>query len=70
MEALPAVEKAATKAFGKSSAKNRVPARKVHTFGTDMPTQAGDYGIESVNGMAWLVRALPSDEPARRMRRA
>jgi UDP-N-acetylmuramoylalanine--D-glutamate ligase len=66
MEALPAVEKAATKAFGKSSAKNRVPARKVHTFGTDMPTQPGDYGIESVNGMAWLVRASQADETIKR----
>jgi UDP-N-acetylmuramoylalanine--D-glutamate ligase len=66
MQALPAVEKAATKAFGKSSAKNRVPARKVHTFGTDMPTQPGDYGIESVNGMAWLVRASQADETIKR----
>jgi len=66
MEALPAVEKAATKAFGKSSAKNRVPGRKVHTFGTDMPTQPGDYGIESVNGMAWLVRASQADETIKR----
>jgi UDP-N-acetylmuramoylalanine--D-glutamate ligase len=66
MQALPAVEKAATKAFGKSSAKNRVPARKVHTFGTDMPTQPGDYGIESVNGMAWLVCASQADETVKR----
>ena len=66
MQALPAVEKAATKAFGKASAKSRVPARKVHTFGTDMPTQPGDYGIESVNGMAWLVRASQADETIKR----
>ena len=27
------------------------------TFGYDMPQQAGDFGMEVVNGMAWLVRA-------------
>ncbi len=32
------------------------------TFGGDMPRRPGDFGIESVNGMAWLVRALEADE--------
>ena len=32
------------------------------TFGGDMPTLPGDFGIEVVNGMAWLVRALEADE--------
>src|SRR3569623_810881 len=32
------------------------------TFGGDMPQRPGDYGIEVVNGMAWLVRALEADE--------
>ncbi len=32
------------------------------TFGADMPQRPGDYGIETVNGMAWLVRALEADE--------
>jgi len=27
------------------------------SFGLDLPTQPGDYGLEVVNGMAWLVRA-------------
>ena len=27
------------------------------TFGADMPQRPGDFGIEIVNGMAWLVRA-------------
>ncbi len=27
------------------------------SFGLDLPTQVGDYGLEVVNGMAWLVRA-------------
>jgi UDP-N-acetylmuramoylalanine--D-glutamate ligase len=35
------------------------------TFGADMPQQPGDFGIEIVNGMAWLVRALEADETRR-----
>ena len=31
-------------------------------FGGDMPQRPGDFGIEVVNGMAWLVRALEADE--------
>ena len=36
------------------------------TFGADMPTRPGDFGIEVVNGMAWLVRALEADETRRK----
>ncbi len=36
------------------------------TFGGDMPTRPGDYGIEVMNGMTWLVRALQADETRRR----
>ena len=32
------------------------------TFGGDMPQRPGDWGIEVVNGMAWLVRAQEADE--------
>jgi UDP-N-acetylmuramoylalanine--D-glutamate ligase len=32
------------------------------TFGGDMPQRPGDFGIETVNGMSWLVRALEADE--------
>ncbi len=32
------------------------------TFGGDVPQRPGDFGIETVNGMAWLVRALEADE--------
>ena len=32
------------------------------TFGTDLPKRPGDYGMEDVNGMVWLVRALEADE--------
>ena len=35
------------------------------TFGTDLPRHPGDWGLEVVNGMAWLVRALPADETRR-----
>ena len=36
------------------------------SFGADMPQRPGDYGIEVVNGMAWLVRALEADETQKR----
>jgi UDP-N-acetylmuramoylalanine--D-glutamate ligase len=32
------------------------------TFGGDLPQRPGDFGIEAVNGMVWLVRALEADE--------
>ncbi|HUR89341.1 MAG TPA: UDP-N-acetylmuramoyl-L-alanine--D-glutamate ligase [Ramlibacter sp.] len=35
------------------------------TFGGDMPQRPGDFGIEVLNGMAWLVRALEADETRR-----
>ncbi len=38
-----------------------IPARDSQTFGTQTPSKPGDWGIETVNGMAWLVRALPVD---------
>jgi UDP-N-acetylmuramoylalanine--D-glutamate ligase len=36
------------------------------TFGADAPQRPGDYGIETVNGMAWLVRAAQADETIKR----
>lgn len=36
------------------------------TFGGDAPQRPGDYGIETVNGMAWLVRAAAADETFKR----
>ncbi|MDD2926889.1 cyanophycin synthetase, partial [Rhodoferax sp.] len=35
-------------------------------FGSDMPQRPGDFGIEVVNGMTWLVRALDADETKRK----
>ncbi len=40
--------------------------RTVMTFGADMPAAPGDFGIEVVAGMAWLVRAQEADETLRR----
>jgi UDP-N-acetylmuramoylalanine--D-glutamate ligase len=45
-------------------------ARSVVTFGAGMPLRPGDYGIERVHGMAWLVRALEADETQKRKRGA
>ena len=43
------------------------PVVRAHvTFGGDMPQRPGDYGIEAVNGMTWLVRALEADETRKR----
>ena len=41
-------------------------ARALVTFGADMPQRPGDFGIETVNGMAWLVRAQEADETRKR----
>ena len=60
MAALP---KPAALAKGKS-----VPPRPYLTFGSDAPQRAGDYGIETVNGMAWLVRAAEADETIKKRR--
>lgn len=40
------------------------------TFGADMPRRPGDFGIEAVNGMPWLVRAMEADETLKRARNA
>ncbi|MDO5288591.1 MAG: UDP-N-acetylmuramoyl-L-alanine--D-glutamate ligase [Pseudomonadota bacterium] len=45
-------------------------ARPVLTFGADMPAAPGDFGIEVVGGMAWLVRAMEADETQRRRQHA
>ncbi|MCY7317879.1 MAG: UDP-N-acetylmuramoyl-L-alanine--D-glutamate ligase [Ramlibacter sp.] len=43
----------------------KIEQRAYLTFGADLPVRPGDYGIEEVNGMAWLVRALEADETRR-----
>jgi UDP-N-acetylmuramoylalanine--D-glutamate ligase len=42
------------------------PQRTDMSFGADLPQRPGDYGLESVNGMTWLVRALEADETQKR----
>lgn len=55
----------------KDSVKKKTDARTVVSFGPDLPQQAGDYGIEHVNGMAWLVRAsMPETEGKKRVEEA
>jgi UDP-N-acetylmuramoylalanine--D-glutamate ligase len=45
------------------------PQERAHiTFGSDMPQRPGDFGLEEVNGMVWLVRALEADETRRKKR--
>ncbi|RZI75039.1 MAG: UDP-N-acetylmuramoyl-L-alanine--D-glutamate ligase [Variovorax sp.] len=45
------------------------PQQRAHiTFGAGMPQRPGDFGIERINGMAWLVRALEADETIKRKR--
>jgi UDP-N-acetylmuramoylalanine--D-glutamate ligase len=36
------------------------------TFGGDLPQRPGDFGLEVVHGMAWLVRAHDADETEKR----
>jgi UDP-N-acetylmuramoylalanine--D-glutamate ligase len=38
------------------------------SFGLGIPQRPGDFGIETVNGMAWLVRAAEADETVKKRR--
>jgi UDP-N-acetylmuramoylalanine--D-glutamate ligase len=45
----------------------KAPQVRPHaTFGAGEPQRPGDYGIETVNGMTWLVRAAEADETIKR----
>jgi UDP-N-acetylmuramoylalanine--D-glutamate ligase len=46
--------------------KPKIVARKVVRFGLDAPRAPGDFGLVVENGMAWLVRAMESDETLKR----
>jgi UDP-N-acetylmuramoylalanine--D-glutamate ligase len=46
----------------------KIEQRAHITFGGDMPQRPGDFGIEVVGGMTWLVRALEADETIKRRR--
>lgn len=47
--------------------KNQVPRHWI-SFGSGLPVRPGDYGLETVNGMTWLVRAHEADETRKRRR--
>ncbi len=47
---------------GKQKLKDRLPERNVLRFGLGAPQRPGDFGLVTEGGMAWLVRALSSDE--------
>ncbi len=48
------------------SKQHKTKLRNYTSFGVGMPQRPGDYGIETVNGMAWLVRAAEADETIKR----
>jgi UDP-N-acetylmuramoylalanine--D-glutamate ligase len=67
----PAAEPAA-QGRGRAKAAASGPDRPCVTFGAGLPRRPGDFGIETVGGMAWLVRAHDADAldgAARRSRR-
>ena len=47
--------------------KNQVQRHWI-SFGSGLPVRPGDYGLETVNGMTWLVRAHEADETRKRRR--
>lgn len=49
--------------------RSRTMERKVVRFGLDAPRRPGDWGLVVENGMAWLVRAMESDETVKRPKR-
>jgi UDP-N-acetylmuramoylalanine--D-glutamate ligase len=72
VEALAAAADAlATVPANKSAAAARAArraARSVLRFGTDAPREPGDYGLITDGAMAWLVRAMESEDGAPRRR--
>lgn len=44
--------------------------RKYCTFGSDLPNRVGDYGMESIDGVSWLVRATSFDDVAIKKQRS
>jgi len=70
-----AAAQAAQAASGKPAPTSRskqpakVPLREHLSFGIDMPRRPGDFGIETVGSMPWLVRAHEADETRKRSTR-
>jgi UDP-N-acetylmuramoylalanine--D-glutamate ligase len=46
----------------KNGVRFKTQVRPYVTFGADVPAHGGDWGLETVNGMTWLVRAVPADD--------
>ncbi len=73
--AAQAAQAAALAASGKPAPTSRskqpakVPLREHLSFGIDMPRRPGDFGIETVGSMPWLVRAHEADETRKRSTR-
>ena len=59
MAFVPQAKEKVKQAFGAKSKAKASAAPLWVEFGYEMPERAGDFGVEHVNGMAWLVRALP-----------
>ena len=53
-----------------AKAKKLNKARKYCTFGSDLPSRLGDYGLELFNGMTWLVRATSAEDTVVKKRRS
>ena len=67
----PPVPKAAALPARAVRAKPQAPRIRAHvTFGSDQPTRPGDFGLEAINGMVWLVRALEADETLKKRNNA
>ena len=47
----------------------QAPGSSVVTFGPDLPARPGDFGLETVNGMCWLVRAMDEESLSRKKSR-
>jgi UDP-N-acetylmuramoylalanine--D-glutamate ligase len=58
---MPRHDDAVSALLPKDAAKKKSELRAVVSFGADMPQLAGDFGLEHVNGMTWLVRANASE---------
>jgi UDP-N-acetylmuramoylalanine--D-glutamate ligase len=60
---LPRHDDAVMALWPPDSADKKIPPRARLCFGADLPQAPGDFGLSVVNGMTWLVRAAPSEEP-------
>jgi UDP-N-acetylmuramoylalanine--D-glutamate ligase len=68
MEHLPFVEPKLGKTGKPLKTQPKAVPREAVRYGLEAPARAGDYGLVVEGAMAWLVRALPADDGARRRR--